>query len=69
MIWGACVVDEVQDIDAAGTASRSIGEKEKQEILAVIRKKNKSTIKKPTSNPTWRKKIQGGHRIKLALDP
>ena len=66
VVWGACVIDEVQDVDVAG---RARDERETQEILNVIRNekvrdKNESAFKdipssKLASNPTWRKKIPG----------
>ena len=69
VIWGSLMVDEIQDVDVAG---KVMSDKEREEILAVIRKEKQqektSTLIKPNSNPTWRKKIQGGHRIKFVLD-
>ena len=68
VIWGACVIDEIQDVDIAG---KVMSDKQRDEILAVIRnqkQQEKAAIPKGNSNPTWRKKIQGGHRIKFVLD-
>ena len=43
-------------------------ENENQQILDVIRKEKQQEKKEPaTSNPTWRKKVQGGHRLKFVL--
>ena len=58
VIWGGRVIDEVQEVDAAG---RVMEEKEGLEILSKIKKKNhqdrESTPKKAAANPTWRKHI------------
>jgi hypothetical protein len=64
------MIEELQDVDVAG---RELSEQERMEVLNVIRKSKAETpisnpIAKPTSTPTWRKKIYGGHRLKFVLD-
>ena len=70
MSWGIHMIEEIQDVDAAG---RELSEQERMEALSVIKKSKAETptnnpFAKPTSNPTWRKKINGGHRLKFVLD-
>ena len=64
--WGTCVIEELQDVDAANE-TRTMTRQEEQEALNVIRK-TKAETPKGNSNPPWRKKIPGGHRIKFVLD-
>ena len=40
----------------------------RQEILLAIRKEKKEKALSTNSNPTWRKKIPGGHRLKFVMD-
>lgn len=46
--WGALRTEELQDVDAAATGK---GMNEKKETV----------LNRAVANPTWRKKIQGGH--------
>ena len=69
------MIDEVQDIDVAARVTnplRVMSDKERDEILAGIRKEKQqekeAAFKKATINQTWRKKIPGGHRVKFVLD-
>ena len=71
--WGTCVIEELQDVDAAANETRTMTQQEEQEVLSVIRKAKAEATKgnhnpRQTSNQTWRKKIPGGHRIKFVLD-
>ena len=54
VVWGTCVIDELQDIDAAEKKKASSDHKAVTEPAL-------------TAKP-WRKKIQGGHRLKFVLD-
>ena len=59
IVWGACVIDEIQDVDIAGKVSNEMQEQKKKKELS---------NQKLASNPTWRKKIRGGYRVKFVLD-
>ena len=65
LLWGACVIDEVQDVDAAG---RVMNEKERLDTLKEIRYQSRSLQSRPGINPILKMKIQDGHRARFFLD-
>ena len=70
LVWGALVIDEVQDMDSAESERRR-----KSELEANKRTQGGSGVRPQSKLATdtlkdkpWRKKIQGGHRLKFVLD-
>ena len=59
VVWGTCVIDELQDIDAA---------EKKRESEAKKSAEGKAVNEPALTAKPWRKKIQGGHRLKFVLD-
>ena len=55
-------------IDATAKSIHNMSEKERQDILLPIRTEKKEQLLSTNSNPTWRKNVPGGHRLKFVMD-
>ena len=72
---GACVNDEIQDVDAAEDEKTRRTRKIELEATRWAQRGNlrtssdpKVTIENALKDKPWRKKIHGGHRLRFVLD-
>jgi hypothetical protein len=72
MVWGACMIDEIQDVDAAEDEKKKKSELEAKRFAQRgnlrVSIDPKAVIENALKDKPWRKKIQGGHRLKFVLD-
>ena len=72
LVWGALVIDEVQDMDSAEDEKKKKSELEAKKWAQRGSLRTtpdpKATVERARKDRPWRKKIQGGHRLKFVLD-